>query len=171
MIPVLKHSIRFVLFVFVQALIFNQLEIGWGIQFMIYPLFILLLPWDMNVFLVMLVSFFLGISIDSISNTYGLHASSAVMVAYLRPYIFKIFEPRDGYEAGPELTYHNMDFRWIVSVQGLLLCIHHLWFFLVEIFKFNEVLYILQKTLLSVPASFILCMLIQMDFIKKHNAR
>lgn len=171
MIPVIKHSVRLILFVFVQALIFNQLEIGWGIQFMIYPLFIFLLPRDMNIFLTMLVSFFLGIAIDSISNTYGLHASSAVFVAYVRPYIYKMFEPRDGYEAGNELSYHNMDFPWIVSAQGLLLLLHHLWFFMIEIFKLNELLYILQKTGLSLPATFILCVLIQMLFIKKNNIR
>lgn len=167
MITVFRHSIRFILFILVQALIFNQLEIAWGIQFMIYPLFILMLPWDMNIFLVMLVSFALGISIDSISNTFGLHASSAVLLAYMRPYFFKLFESRDGYEPTQEMTYHNMEFGWILGFQGLLLGIHHLWFFLIEIFKFNELLYVLQKSVLSIPASFILCILIQMLFIKK----
>lgn len=169
MITVFKHSVRFILFVLVQALIFNQLEIGWGIQFMIYPLFILMLPWDMNIFLVMLVSFALGISIDSISNTFGLHASSAVLIAYLRPYFFKMFESRDGYEPGFEMTYHNMDFRWILGFQGTLIAIHHFWFFLIEIFKFNELLYIFQKSILSIPITFILGIFIQMLFIKKNR--
>lgn len=171
MIPIVKHSIRFLLFVLIQCLFFNQLEIGWGIQFMVYPLFIFLLPWDMNIFASMLVSFLMGLTIDSISNTYGLHASSAVVVAFLRPYFFKLFEPRDGYEINHEMNYHNMDFNWILSVQGSLLAIHHLWFFTLEIFKFNEILYVLQKSILSFPASFILCVLIQLVFIKKTHIR
>lgn len=159
------------LFALAQALIFNQLEIGFGIQFMIYPLFILLLPYNTNVFLMMFLAFLLGFSIDSISNTYGLHASSAVMLAYLRPYFFKMFEPRDGYEQETELSYQNMEFKWVLYVHGILFLIHHLWFFIVEIFKFNEMLYIFQKTILSVPCSFVVCILIQLVFIKKSASR
>lgn len=171
MIVLFRHSIRFVIFALAQALIFNQLEIGFGIQFMIYPLFILLLPNNINVFLLMFLAFLLGFSIDSIANTYGLHASSAVVIAYLRPYFFKIFEPRDGYEQETELSYQNMEFRWILYVHGSLFLIHHLWFFIMEIFKFNELLYVLQKTILSVPCSFAVCILIQLVFIKKSNSR
>ena len=93
MIDIIKHSIRFVLFLIAQAFIFNQLEIGFGIQLMVYPLYIFLLPLEMNVFLLMLVSFGLGFGIDLFSNTYGLHASSALIIAYGRPYLIKLFEP------------------------------------------------------------------------------
>lgn len=171
MIPLVKHSIRFLLFAFFQAFIFNQLEIGWGLQFMIYPLFIFLLPIEMPVIYAMLVSFLLGGVIDSISNTYGLHASSAVLVAYLRPMLFKIFEPRDGYEANQELTFLNADFSWIIRTHGLLLLIHHFWFFTIEIFKFNEILYIFQKTFISLPVSFLIMVLIQYVFVKRSIQR
>lgn len=163
----LVHTLRFVLFLFAQALIFNQLEVGLGIQAMIYPLFILLLPYDLNIFLSMLISFALGAGIDSISNTYGLHASSAVLLAYLRPSIFKLFEPRDGYEGMQEMNIYEMNSTWLLSVFGLMLLIHHLWFFTLELFKFNEIGFIIQKTVLSVPISLVLCILIQVIFLKK----
>ena len=171
MIQLVTHSVRFILFALTQALIFNQLEVGFGVQFMIYPLFILLLPQNMNIFLSMFVSFLLGLTIDSISNTYGLHASSALLIAYLRPMFFKRFEPRDGYEQETELSFDNMEFKWILYVHGILLAIHHIWFFTVEVFKLNEVLYILQKSLISLPCSFVLCILIQMIFVKKSVSR
>ena len=125
MIIFAKHFFRFALLILVQALIFNQLEIGYGIQFMIYPLFILLLPNDISIFLSLLISFIFGLSIDAISNTYGLHASSAVFLALIRNRIFKLFEPRDEYEVAAELSYQNMDFQWILYVQGSLLLFHH----------------------------------------------
>ena len=46
---VYKHIIRFVVFAFLQALIFNQLNIGFGIHLMIQPLFIMLLPFELTV--------------------------------------------------------------------------------------------------------------------------
>ncbi len=163
----LLHTLRFVLFLAAQALIFNQLEVGLGIQAMIYPLFILLLPYNLNIFLSMLIAFALGAGIDSISDTYGLHASSAVLLAYLRPSIFKLFEPRDGYENTQELNIYEMNSTWLLSVFGLMLLIHHLWFFTIELFKFNEIGFIIQKTVLSVPISLVLCILIQVIFVKK----
>jgi hypothetical protein len=166
-----KYFFRFVLFVAAQSMIFNQLEVGFGIQFMIYPLFILLLPHEINIFLLLIISFVFGFSIDIISNTYGLHASSAVVLAILRSRIFKIFEPRDEYEPHLELSLKNMDFNWVFLVQGSLILLHHVWFFSLEIFKFNELLFLLQKTILSSIVSFSLCLLIQSIFFKKANSR
>ena len=171
MLEFIRHSYRFVLFAAIQSLIFNQLEIGFGIQFMIYPLFILLLPYQLNVYVLLFISFSLGLIIDAISNTYGLHASSALLVAYMRPYLFKIFEPRDGYEQPMELSYRNMPFGWILYVHGSLFLLHHLWFFTIEIFKFNEMLFVLQKTMLSLPCSFIVGILFQLIFVKPASNR
>jgi hypothetical protein len=167
----IKYLFQFIAYVLAQALVFNQLEIDYGIQFMIYPLYILLLPYDLNIFLSMLIAFIFGLSIDIISNTFGLHASSALLIAYLRPYFFKMFEIRDGYDPGMELSTKNMEFRWILSVHGLLLLIHHFWFFLIEIFKFNEMWFVFQKTILSMPISLGICLLIQSIFLRKSKQR
>lgn len=165
----LIQILRFVLFVFAQALIFNQIEVGFGIHVMIYPLFIFLLPIQWSVFVVMLISFAMGFSIDSLGNTYGLHASSAVFLAYLRPMIFKVFEPRDGYENLTESSIYDMDTTWLMYVFGSMLLIHHFWFFTIELFKFNEILFIFQKTLLSVPISMVICILIQLIFVRRRK--
>lgn len=167
----IKYLFQFIAYVLAQALVFNQLEIDYGIQFMIYPLYIFLLPYDLNIFLSMLIAFVFGLSIDIISNTFGLHASSALLIAYLRPYFFKMFEIRDGYDPGMELSTKNMEFRWILSVHGLLLLIHHFWFFLIEIFKFNEMWFVFQKTILSMPISLGICLLIQSIFLRKSKQR
>jgi hypothetical protein len=113
----------------------------------------------------------MGISIDAISNTYGLHASSLVLVAYLRPVLFKIFAPREGYDILKEGNIYEMGTRWFLYVFGLLLLIHHLWFFLLEIFRFNELLFVLRKTILSLPLSFLICLLIQTMVVTKPKER
>jgi len=164
---ILKHSIRFLLFFLVQVLILNQIEPGMGIQIMIYPLFVLLLPVEMSVISLMLISFGLGIAIDSMSNSFGLHASSLLAVAYLRPVIFKLFAPRDGYDILLETNIFNMGTTWFLKTFGILLIIHHFWFFMLEMFKLNEILYVLQKTGLSVVVSILICILLQYLFLRK----
>lgn len=169
---ILKHSLRFVFFVLLQTTVLNQIEIGFGIQIMAYPLYILLLPVEMSVFSLLGLAFVLGISIDSLSNTYGLHTSALLAFAYFRPALFKMFAPRDGYETSQETNYFNMGTNWTITTFGLLLLIHHVWFFALEEFKVNEILYIAQKSVLSTVVSFIICILLQFLFIRntKKNA-
>ena len=95
---VYKHTIRFVIFAFLQALVFNQLNIGFGIHLMIQPLYIMLLPFELTVIPMMGIAFLMGLVIDIISNTYGLNTSSLVLMAYLRPIVFKFYGPREGYD-------------------------------------------------------------------------
>ena len=165
--PLVLHIVRFLIAFLIQVLILNQIEIGFGIQLMVYPLFILLLPIDMNVFYLMIIAFGTGGMIDIFSNTYGLHASSLLVFAYFRPIIFNLFAPRDGYDILLETNVFNMGSSWFIRAFGLLLIIHHLWYFLLEMFKLSEILYILQKTGMSVVLSFVLCILFQYLFLRK----
>ncbi len=168
---IIKHSIRFVALVIAQAYILNQLEIGFGIQLMVYPLLIFLLPFELGLIYLMLIAFVMGVLIDAVSNTYGLHTSSLLLFAYLRPFIMKVFSPRDGYENQREGNIFEMGPRWFLFVFGTLLAIHHFWFFLLEIFRFDEFFFILQKTILSLPISYMLCYFLQALFVSKPKER
>lgn len=168
---IVKHSIRFFALVIIQTMILNQVEIGLGVQIMVYPLYIILLPFELSTISLMLIAFLMGIIIDAISNTYGLHASSLVLLAFLRPQLLSIFAPRDGYDPLKEGNVYEMGRRWFFSVFVMMLVIHHLWFFLMEVFRIDQMLYVLQKTILSVPLSYLLSLLLQALFIAKPKER
>ncbi len=166
---IVSISLRFLLLFFLQVLVLNNHEIGWGTYIMVYPFFILLLPFEMGVIPLMLISFFMGISIDSLSNTFGMHASAAVLVAYLRPFIFKAFAPRDGYDSVESAGIRVLGFQWLLGAYGTLLVIHHLWFFILESLQLNEILLILRKVGLSVPLSFAFSLLVQFIFMRRRG--
>lgn len=168
---ILIYSIRFVLMVLLQTLVFNQLEIGLGIHPMIYPMFIMLLPFNTNPVLLLLIAFVMGISIDVFSNTGGLHASSLLVFALFRPIIFKAFSPRDGYDSSKEGSVYEMGHLWFFYCFGILLLIHHLWFFFMEVFKFSELFYVFRKLLFTLPVSYLLVILLQFLFLKRKAAK
>ncbi len=167
MASIYTFILRFLLFIFLQVFVFNQLEINPYIHIMVSPLYIMLLPFDMSVIRLMVVSFFLGISIDLFSNTFGLHASSLVFLAYIRPTVFRWFAPRDGYDSIKTPSLFDMGNRWFLYVFGILLILHHLWFFTMESFSLAELLLILQKTFPSALLSFAVCIILQTLFLKK----
>ena len=158
---------RFLFFVFLQVFIFNQLEINPYVHIMVSPLYIMLLPFDLSVIRLIFISFFLGLFIDVLSNTFGLHASALVFMAYLRPFVFRWFAPRDGYDPIKNPSIFDMGNKWFIFAFGSLLIFHHLWFFAMESFSILEFLLILQKTLPSTLLSFIVCVILQTLLLKK----
>ena len=70
-----KNIIRFFVFVVLQTLIFNQLEIGYGFHLMIHPLFVMLLPFELGVISLMGLAFLPESSLTSFQTPmdYMLH--------------------------------------------------------------------------------------------------
>jgi hypothetical protein len=165
------HVFRFIAFVLIQVFVLNQIELGWGILPMICPLIIFLLPVDVETSLLMFIAFIMGICVDTLSNTFGLHTSSIVLFAYLKPWALKRFAPREDYELNKEINIFNMGTTWFLTTFGTLILIHHLWFFLFELADLSEIGYLIQKVLLSVILSFLLCVGLQIIFIKKPKER
>ena len=161
------YFLRLLLFLFLQSFIFNQLEINPSIHVIITPLYLFLLPFDRSIISLLLIALVLGVSIDATSNTFWLHTSSLLLFAYLRPVIFRVFSPRDGYDSLKSPSIFDMGNRWFISTFSILLLSHHLWFFTLEAFSLNETMLILQKTILSGVISFVVCVILQTIFIKR----
>jgi hypothetical protein len=162
-----QQIFRFVLFVLLQVFIFNQIEIGLGITLLLCPLYIMLMPFDTNIFVLMGLAFLMGLNVDIMSDTYGLHASSLLLFAYFRPIIFNFFSPRDGYDVLKSPTIFDMGQTWFLYTFGSLLLIYLTWFFIIEIFSFNKIIYLLQKIFLSLIFTYLLSLLLQVFLLRK----
>src|SRR5690554_6480074 len=162
-----KNTFRLLVFVLAQGLIFGQLNFGYGIHPMIYPLFIILLPFDTRPITLMFLAFLTGIGVDFFMNTFGLHASAAVLIAYIRPSVFKRFSPREDYDVLKEPIASEWGYAWFIKVSGTLVLIHHFWFFLLEYFKWSAWKEILLSTVLSAILTLIIFIVIQILFFKK----
>lgn len=161
-----KYGMIFVLIVLLQGLVVNNIEMDEMINPMIYPIMILLLPFELNLFATMFVALILGISVDAFSNTFGLHASSALLIGYFRPAILNYIKPRDGYDPGLLPTIHDMGIMWFMIYGSIILFLHHLWFFTFEILRFDLIILLLGKTFFSLIFSLVLIVLFQYIFYK-----
>lgn len=156
----LSHILlRFAIFIPLQVLVLNHILIGGFLNPQLYVYFIITLPFEMSIFTVLFLGFATGLTIDFFTGTLGLHASALLLTAYLRQYMFKVFEPRVGYDdfATPSLQKHG--FNWFISYVGALLVIHHVYLFFIESFQIAEFGMILTRALLSAVFTFILIMI------------
>ncbi len=161
---IFRNIFRFIALVLVQVLIIKNVELGRFINPFIYILFIIILPFETPKWAVLLMAFVLGITIDMFYDTLGLHAAACVFIAYVRPGILKLFSPRDGYEPGTQPTIQYLGVPWFLSYAGILVIMHHLILFYMEIFRFSEFFSTFLRVLISASFTLILIVVIQYLF-------
>lgn len=151
------NVIRFALLVLVQVLVFNQLNFFGYINPMVYILFLYWYPIKENRAVFIGLSFLLGLCIDFFSDSMAIHAASTVTIAYLRPaimrFVFGVNYEFQSFKLGNATTVQQFAFL------ALLIVVHHLVFFTVEIFSFANLLLILKKVFSIGLATLVLCLL------------
>ncbi|OIQ35977.1 MAG: hypothetical protein BM555_03680 [Crocinitomix sp. MedPE-SWsnd] len=161
-----KYSLIFILIVLIQGLVVNNIQINEYFNPMVYPIMIMMLPFELNAVITMGVALILGVSVDAFSNTFGLHASSALFIGYLRPTIMKYIRPKEGYDTSLLPSIQDMGTTWFLAYVSVIIFAHHLWFFSIEILRFDLFVLILAKTFMSFIFSIGLIILFQYIFYK-----
>ncbi len=146
---IISNSARFIFLVIFQVLILNNIQLYNVLNPYFYVLFILLLPLDISAWAILFLSFFLGLSVDVFSDTGGIHAAASVFMAFCRPLVLIIVTPRGGYEHEPSPSLSNMGARWFITYSSILVLLHHLLLFNIEVFRFNEFPMTLLRIVLS----------------------
>ncbi|UPS90256.1 rod shape-determining protein MreD [Bizionia sp. M204] len=162
---VLLYSVQFIVLVLAQVLVFNHINFLGSINPYIYVIFILLFPVNNNRLVFLLLSFALGLTIDMFSDSGGVHAAAAVTIAFIRPVVLK-FCFGSVYEHHT-IKFKNVDFGAKVIYFIILTFIHHFILFALEIFNFNDIILVLQKTLFSSIFTIILCLITTILFSRK----
>jgi rod shape-determining protein MreD len=158
---VLRFVLLFILLVLFQVLVFNNIQFSGYVNPYVYILFILLLPFEIPAWLVLLLSFSMGITIDFFSGTPGIHTSSTVLAGFVRPYVLRVVSPRDGYESGPDPSMSSYGFRWFFSYTLLIVLIHHIALFYLEVFRFADFFRTMLRIILSTLFSLIFILIIE----------
>lgn len=157
---ILRYGLIFILLILLQVLLFNNIQFSGFVNPYVYILFILLLPLDIPSWLILLLSFLMGLLIDFFSGSPGVHTSATVLAGFVRPYVLRLVSPRDGYELGdPSMFLYG--FRWFASYTLLMVLIHHITLFYLEVFRFADFFRTLLRVILSTIFSMTFILLIE----------
>lgn len=161
------NVIRFILLVSVQVLVFNKLNFFGWINPMVYILFLYWYPIKENRAFFLIMAFLLGLFVDIFSDTLALNAAAAVTIAYIRPMIMR-FCFGVNYEF-QSFKLSNTTNAQQITFLALLILIHHIIFFSLEIFSLSNLLLILKKIITTGVATFIVCLLFRTLFSVRKN--
>lgn len=161
-------AVRLVALLLFQVFILKSISQGWQGSFyfhiIVFPLFIFILPIRTPRALVMLIAFALGLAVDAFYDSPGLHASASVFTAFIRPFILKALEPREGYNVNHSPTKARMGFPWFWRYAAIMLLLHLGFYFSMLEFSPFFIANILLKTVFSFIASYAFMLMIVFVF-------
>ena len=158
---------RFISLFLLQIIIFNNINLFGFISPFPYVLFIILFPVNGNKSALLISSFFLGLLLDTFSNSGGIHTTASILLAYFRPSIFKFaFGVSYEYQTiklNDTLTPERFSFLFVAIL------LHHLILFILEAFQFSLILDILLRSITSTALTIIISIII--IYLIKPNKR
>ncbi len=165
----LKNLLRFCIIIALQVLILNNITLHWftepaGALFVpfIYPLFILVMPFETPVWALLFSGFAAGITVDIFMTTAGIHACATVLMAYLRTNVLNALMPRNLSEyINQQPSIKNMGWMPFLVYSGFLILLHHIVYFMIESWSFSG----FGSLLLKIGASFATSMIFIIVYI------
>jgi rod shape-determining protein MreD len=146
---ILRFSVIFILLILLQVLVLNNIQFSGFVNPYVYIMIILLLPSVTPSWLVLIISFLVGLIIDLFSGSPGMHASATLLAGFSRPFVLRLISPRDGYESGSDLSMAAYGFRWFFIYAATIVLIHHTTLFFLEVFRFTDFFRTILRILLS----------------------
>ncbi|WP_031529692.1 hypothetical protein [Dyadobacter crusticola] len=151
----IQYSLMILLYLFLQIFFMrNMVLFNYAFCF-IYIAGVLLLPADIDRMYLLLIAFGIGFTVDVFSNTFGMHASATVLIAYIRPFLIHFQMKSKGAERA-EVGIRTQGFGAFITYIFPLVLLHHSVLFLMEINHFGMILY----TLIRIGASTLLTTLL-----------
>jgi rod shape-determining protein MreD len=163
----LTNTIRFVVILLLQVLVFTNVGISGYIYPAFYVYFILLLPFETAGWVMLISAFAMGIGVDLFTNSLGINAAASVFTAFVRPAVIRILRSTREYEPGIAPGIKDLGFRWFFMYATILVLMHHTVLFLVEAFTFDDFLQTLRRILASSAVVLGLALIAQLLFVKQ----
>ncbi|MCK9301626.1 MAG: rod shape-determining protein MreD [Bacteroidales bacterium] len=150
---IFSHIIRFVALVLLQVLVFNKVLLFEHFNPYLYLVILLMLPVHIKHWLLLVIGFVTGLTVDIFSCSLGIHASACVLACAFRPFIINLFHNEKELKQGivPELAWFGMSSYIFYTL--LFVFIHHIVFYFLSVFTFDNffrtLFYILVNTLIT----------------------
>jgi hypothetical protein len=168
-IRIIQYLLQFVFLLALQVLVLNHIQLNGYINPYIYIYFLLVLPVGISNALLLVIAFALGFSIDLFSSSGGMHSAATVFIAFCRPGVLKLIAPRDGYEPENKLNAKTMGIKWFLTYASILIVLHHLALFYIEVFRFSEFFTTFMKAILNSAITLVLIIVGQFLFGKSKS--
>ena len=160
--------LQFILISLAQILLLNNIQLFGYMQPLIYIWFIILLPNSFPKWIVMILGFLMGFTMDVFSAQLGFHTATATLTATIKPMMLSWFVNNfDNNTFRPSIA--EMGFLSFLGFTSSIVFLHTTIYILIESFSFAEILNLLLRILISSLISIGLILISDALFIKERK--
>lgn len=149
----IRHVLIFIGLFLLQTLIVSNLQLSYYINPYVHLLFVLTLPRNVPFAWLLVLAFISGLILDILLSSAGLHAAASVWMAFLRPFLLNLLTPKGSLDATMTPNIHSPGLIWFITYLGLHAIIYLSFYFLLEVFSFQNFHHTLLKIVLSTIVS------------------
>jgi hypothetical protein len=159
---IFRSILRGAFYVLIHVFVARQLVLFDYAFCFIYVGVILTLPYDLNLTVLLLIAFVVGLIADTFDNTLGMHTAATVLIAYLRPVVIRYQMAQKVSEGRFELSLRGLGFPAFLSYAMLLIAIHHATLLFIEASSSGLFLITLVKIMASIAFTMVALLLTQL---------
>ncbi len=153
----LINTVRLLFLILLQSLVVSRMSSLNGLILpWVYIFGILMLPFSTPRWLLLCISFVVGLLMDYFTGPLGLHTSACVVLGFAQPIVQRLLAPREGYDASQRPTLQRMGFAWYTTYAGVLTLIHHTWLFFLEVYRFSDFFFQVLHIIMSAAVTLLL---------------
>lgn len=175
----MTHLLRYIWYAFVlivlQVFLIQNLNLfGAFSNFFtpcVYLAVIIGFPTDVPRTIQYLYAFFIGLSVDILSGTLGMHAFTATLAMGLRELGFVWVLNRSMATFTDVINIHTIERTAFISITVFVIVLHHFVLFFLDDMSWASLPWVLLRTLCSGLLTFVIIMLIQTYYINKKKYR
>ena len=161
----LKYIGIFIMLLFLQVLLFDNLHWLGLVHPFIYIWAIILLPIELPRWAQMLIGATVGMVMDLFTHAPGIHMAGCVMIAYLRPLLVAgVVQDIDRLKGAVTSDTIGMG-NWM-RILAILVAVHHIIVFMLEAFTFAHFGFTLLQIILSGVFSYTL--ILMLEYVRKN---
>jgi len=94
-----------------------------------------------------------------------MHTAATVLAGFARPYVLRLFSPREGYETGADPSMFVYGFKWFLLYTVFIVLLHHTLLFYLEVFRLSDFFNTFLRVLLS--SIFSITFILLLEYIRK----
>ncbi len=161
---IIEAGIKGVIYLVIQFFLLSNVTLFGAAQAWLYIALLITLPTSVSKIQLLFIAFGLGLLVDVFSNTLGMHAACAVLVAFSKPFFLNMFASQVPSSTNTEtetLTIRTNGLSWFVMYAGALVFIYNLAFYFIDASGFSWFGFTVKKIILSTLFSLISIVILQ----------
>lgn len=153
---IIQFVFLFITMVFLQVIVFNHIYLFNVAVPFVFIYLIVRLPLTLSINWVLTISFLLGLSIDIMSDTQGMHSLACTITAMSRRKILQLYFPREDDLTNPQPSVKSLGMGIYAKYLFTLVLLYCTLIFIIESFTFFNPLLLLGRICFSTILTFFL---------------